>query len=186
MVRKQLQSRTSKSGYFIGGRYTEETDQPPQLSPAQLQQQQQTYLTRVEQFYSQVKEWRKPDFKIIENEKVNVRDHTGEYDVPVLTIFKTGLPEPDVLVADLLPKGTAVFMAEGLIKLIGESSEEWIMYFLKKNIPTVTDRAGQTRSMYKGVQQDGWYWIDGHRSRAHLMEDQLLLDLLSVVSGYEF
>jgi hypothetical protein len=41
--------------------------------------------------------------------------------------------------------------------------------------------------MYKGIDEDGWYWIeDSYRNKAHLINQTIFLELLTLVSDYEF
>jgi hypothetical protein len=151
-----------------------------------LLQPQQTYLNRVAQFYSQVKEWLTKDFVITETH-TEVRENLGQYLAPVLAIRNLELPTPEEVIAELVPKGTAVFMGEGLIKLVGSFGEEWITYLLIDTVPMVMDRAGREHRMFKGIDQEGWYWTeDSRRNRVHLLDKNLFLELLTLVSDYEF
>lgn len=162
------------------------TDQQPPLLPEQQQQQQQLYLQRVSQFYTQVQNWLQDDFDFAQTYS-EVTDNTGQYVVPVLSIFKKDLPKLEGAVADLFPRGASVFMAEGLIEIVGVFDKESVTYMLTTSVPKVMDRTGREYPLFKGIEQEGWYWIeDSRRNRAHLLDKNLCLELLGVVSGYEF
>lgn len=74
-----------------------------------------------------------------------------------------------IAVADLRPQGTSVFMAESLIKLVGVFGEESITYKLTNS-----------------VEPEGWYWVEVSHNRAYLMDKSRFLELLYMVSDYEF
>ncbi|OQW92264.1 MAG: hypothetical protein BWK78_02210 [Thiotrichaceae bacterium IS1] len=151
-------------------------------------EKQQIYLDRVGQFFAQVNNWIPSEFNRIETTQW-VTDNTGKYEVPVLSMSIPQPPTPEIddgAIADLLPEGTSVLMGEGLIKMKGMFGEEWIMYLLKESVK-IRDRFGRERPMFKGIRTDGWYWIeDTHRNRAHLMNREIFLELVTFVSEYEF
>ncbi len=151
-------------------------------------EKQQIYLDRVGQFFAQVKTWIPNEFKWVETTQ-RITDNTGEYEVPVLSMSLKQPPAPDIddgAIADLFPQGTSVLMGEGLIKMKGMFGEEWIIYMRTEDMVMI-NRFGRERPLYKWVTVDGWYWIeDTHRNRAHLMNHEIFLELVTWVSEYEF
>ena len=68
----------------------------------------------------------------------------------------------------------------------GTVGTESIIYMLKDGL-IITDRYGKNRPMYKGIDEDAWYWIeDSYRNKAHLINQTIFLELLTLVSDYEF
>lgn len=151
------------------------------------QEKQRLYLQRVEDLFLQIKTWLPEGLTATINHESRkpVRDETGEYFPPVLTITRTDKEEPDNFVADLFPAGCSVLLAEGLVELRGAIGEEPILYMIKDNL-MIDDAHGGTRPMYRGLSENGWYWLESaRRSRAVLLDDEVFIDLLPLVSVYE-
>ncbi|MCP4696144.1 MAG: hypothetical protein GY862_04755 [Gammaproteobacteria bacterium] len=151
------------------------------------------YIKRVAEFIASVKSWlpKQLDAKTFDR---MIKDGTGdeEYAVPMASIVKNEVPEPNDAMADFFPQGAelakilpqaaTVVLAEGLVELHGTFSEEDILYLTPD---TLKDNAG--KSLFKGVKKDGWYWLsDPRHSRAHLIDKEFFLDLLETASDYEF
>ena len=81
--------------------------------------------------------------------------------------------------AFIKPNGASVIGGEGLIEIEGLlAGKEYLLYMRNSK---------KGASLYKGINQDGWYWIeDSRRNRAHLLDKSLLLDIITLVSDYEF
>ena len=143
---------------------------------------QQIYLQRVNQLHTNMKNWLQNEPFILENDNIEVMEALGHYQAVRLSI-KT---ENGDTLANLFPKGTSVLLGEGLIEMEGTVGTESIIYMLKDGL-IITDRYGKNRPMYKGIDEDGWYWIeDSYRNKAHLINKTIFLDLLTLVSDYEF
>ena len=85
-----------------------------------------------------------------------------------------------------------MIVGEGLIEIEGWFGKETIVYMTdggpQITKPSRNDRTKPIRvAMYKGVEVDGWYWIeDSRRRRMHLVDQELFLELITFVSDYEF
>ncbi len=142
------------------------------------------YLERINEFFAQVKTWLTDDLAKVPIPR-HISDETGEYDAFGMAIVKKDIQEPDDTVADLLPQGCSVLLAEGMIELDGPYGSESVVYLEQSKI-MLLPRNGKTRPMFKGVDHDGWYWLeDPRRSRMLPMDSELLFELLEMVSGYE-
>ncbi|MCP4698118.1 MAG: hypothetical protein GY862_14885 [Gammaproteobacteria bacterium] len=147
-------------------------------------ERQRIYLEQLNAFFEEVKTWLPEE---LETAKMphEVRDKTGEYKAPGMAILKKGVPEPDdAVVANLLPQGCSLLWGEGLIKLHGLFNEESIVYVLVDRL--MTARSGKLRPRFKGLNSDGWYWVeDPRRSRVLPLNGELLIELLGLTSDYE-
>jgi hypothetical protein len=143
---------------------------------------QQIYLQRVNQLHTQIRNWLQDEPFILEKGNMTVQSASGDYEAVRLSIQT----ESGELLANLFSKGTSVLLGEGLIEMEGIVGTESIIYMLKGGL-SITDRYGKTRPMYKGIHEKGWYWIeDSYRNKAHLMNKTLFLELMTLVSDYEF
>ncbi|MCP4701685.1 MAG: hypothetical protein GY862_33230 [Gammaproteobacteria bacterium] len=149
-------------------------------------ERQQIYLERFNAFLEEVKTWLPEELETAEIPH-EVRDKTGEYKAPGMAILKKGVPEPDDddnVVAKLLPQGCSVLLGEGLIEIHGEFAKESVVYLLVDCF--MTTRSGKLRPMFKGLNSDGWYWMDDpQRSRVLPLNGELLIELLGLTSDYE-
>jgi hypothetical protein len=77
------------------------------------------------------------------------------------------------------PNGASVIGGEGLIEIEGLlAGKEYLLYMRKPH-------SKMDVSLYKGINQDGWYWIeDTRRNLAHKLDKSLLLDIITLVSDY--
>lgn len=147
------------------------------------------YLERVQILYSDVEQWVKPLSTQIEHVQVS-EQASGPYFAPCLIINTPGGRE----IARLEPVGTWILGAEGRVDLRGGKDKVAIVY-LKQDGPTTeffeeeggTEISRSSISLFKDIEQDGWYWIeDSRRGRARLITQELFRDLVSEVSDYEF
>jgi hypothetical protein len=147
-----------------------------------MENTQQIYLQRVNQLHSNIKNWLLNEPFILETGNLELIESLETYQATRLAI-KT---ENGETLANLFPKGTSVLLGEGLVEMEGILGTESIIYMLKDGL-IITDRYGKNRPMYKGIDKDGWYWIeDSYRNKAHLINQTIFLDLLTLVSDYEF
>jgi len=143
---------------------------------------QRGYLEKVGQFYRQVQDWIQNDFDFV-MENSSILDTIGTYQVEVLSICRKKTPDPTL--ADLFPQGIAVFMGEGLIEMKGIFGTEWIIYMLKDGI-IIDNEHDKVMHIYKGIEKDGWYWLEeSEETKPLMMNKALFFNLLSLVSDYD-
>ncbi len=135
---------------------------------------QQLYLTRVQQFYQQVKEWLPTDLVTKEGPPYTIHDSTGEYTATQLSVLQKNGADSKQVLAHLLPKTCTVLLAEGWIKLAGQFADENLLYM----------RPDGTLSVYE-VEREGWYWEDWHSRQPVPVTQAVFLDLLQKVGDYE-
>ena len=144
---------------------------------------QRDYLEKVGRFYYQVQNWIHNDFDFAITENCPILDTIGTYPVEILSIYQKNTPEPTL--ADLFPQGTAVFMGEGLIELKGIFGTEWIIYMSKDGI-IIDNEFDKVTHIYKGIEKDGWYWLEeSEETKPLMMNKALFINLLSLVSDYD-
>ena len=152
---------------------------------------QKKYISRIEELYCRIEEW-------LQGTRLNVRggqsevneEVPGRYMVPTLTI----LDEKGKTIAQLQPVGAWLIGAEGRVDILGALDRDTLVYMQKggPQVSTRTSIAGtsqkldeQSRPLFKGIAEAGWYWIeDKRRGRARLLNAQLFMDLVSEVSDY--
>jgi hypothetical protein len=113
-----------------------------------------------------------------------VETASGEYSAPALEI----LSNEDALIAELEPIGAWIIGALGRVDMKGKYETVNLLY-LAKGCPhfTIKVNGEEERSapLFRGVDQDGWYWIEsGRLRRARSLNVELFLDLLSEISDY--
>lgn len=157
------------------------------LEKVEKTEKQKQYETRVQNLFADIINWLPQDLTTVQLPPSIMPDEPEECSAYGLAIVKKNIPEPDNAVADLMPSGCSVLLAEGGVDLDGPYGEERIVYLVKSNILRLPRKgASRPQPMFKGVDQDGWYWLeDPRRSRMLPMHKTLLLDLLEMVSGYE-
>ncbi|HIE01283.1 MAG TPA: hypothetical protein EYP59_13505 [Thiotrichaceae bacterium] len=148
----------------------------------------QLYLERVEQLYTLIQQWLTAENLVIVSSRVSTIERQAIYKVTQLTV-KT--PSEETL-AEIKPTSSKVIVGEGLIEIEGWFGKETLVYMTDGGPqimkPSRNDRNKQVRvQMYKGIEVDGWYWIENsRRRRMHLVEPALFLELITFVSDYEF
>ncbi|SMF96306.1 hypothetical protein SAMN02949497_3700 [Methylomagnum ishizawai] len=95
------------------------------------------------------------------------------------------------VIAEIVPVGAWVLGAEGRVDIKGAYDSASIVY-LGQGGPkaVITKSDGQHEStrtvyFYKGIDEAGWYWIDGRLSKGYRFDQELFFDLLSEVADYE-
>lgn len=138
----------------------------------------QQYAKRVEQLYTDIRAWiTKENLNLqIMDTRVLVLEQMATYKIQgILVQNKEGK-----ILAEIIPAGASVIVAEGRIDIKGWLGTEYLLYMPKH-------RPELGKPFYKGVNEDGWYWIeDSYRNRAHRLEKHLLRELITLVSDYEF
>lgn len=136
------------------------------------------YLERVEQLYTDIRTWLADEnlnLKVV-NTRVDILEQMAAYQVTGLSVRT----QAGKVLADIKPAGALVIVAEGRVEVKGSLGTEHLLYMLKP-------RPELGKPLYKGLNQDAWYWIqDSYRNRAHCLEKKRLLELITLVSDYEF
>ncbi len=132
----------------------------------------QIYLHRINQLYTNIKNWLQDEPLILEENNIEVVEALGLYQAPQLSI-KTLEGE---LLAKFKPTGASVLLAEGAIDVIGRVGLEYVLYILKNDPQT-----------YFQIDADGWYWQEQREDiEPHFLNSNKLLELITWVSDYEF
>ena len=140
----------------------------------------ETYLNNVEALYSSIRAWSsEKKFSFKESEHQLNEERFGLYKTTKMGI---NLLEKNIRLGELCPVSASVLGADGRVDLIGDFDQLIFLYLM----PEKTD--GTVKEVpYKGVKQNGWYWIEDYRrAKAHLIEKDLFFELLEVVSDHEF
>jgi hypothetical protein len=147
---------------------------------------QEKYRQRVQRFFTQIEEWLPNELEMY-NPVPNYRitDSTGTYQINPAAICRTNVQEPDNYVVDIFPKGATVLLGEGILEISGSLGEEKLIYFCQETLPKVEYEPKKVRPIYRGVDLDGWYWLESSMSnRAILVTRDQLFDLIRLVSLY--
>ena len=142
------------------------------------QQKVQQYIKRIEHLYTEIRTWfveENLNLKVIDT-RVEVLEQMAAYQITGLSVQT----ETGKVLAEIKPAGASVIVAEGRIDLKGWLGTEYLLY-MRKHRPELG------KPLYKGLDEDAWYWIeDSYRNRAHRLDKTLLLELITLVSDYEF
>ncbi len=153
------------------------------------EQKKQVYLNRVNQLFGHIKNWLKEESVAVKQQNIEiVEKFTGHYTVPSLSISTQAGKE----LAKIKPKGAYVILAEGLVDIEGGFGREHITYMVDggpysyRPLPENTTQFFK-KPMFKGIKEDSWYWVEDSRlDRANAIDKELLRDLITLVSDYEF
>jgi len=146
-----------------------------------IAEQKRVYLQRVNQLYQNIQDWLKNNDLVCTQSVVEIAETLGEYLVPTLAI-QTAAGED---LAALKPVGADVLLAEGMIEVTGWLDHNYVLYLLAGG-PTFLDPAGIKHPYYKGIGEEGWYWINRLNTHALRLNKPSLLQLITWVSDYEF
>lgn len=152
------------------------------------------YIDNISDFYNMATEWLKE--KSLSYKKVNHNINetkSGKYTVEKLIIYKNKTEK----IAEICPIGAWIIGANGRIDLIGDFDQQILIYLkkdlkIKTSISISTDEdeyevSKNTYSLYKGVDRNGWYWIENKQlGKTYAINKELFFDLLAEVSDYEF
>jgi hypothetical protein len=142
----------------------------------------QLYLGRVNDFFSQINDWFKDDLEVT-TFPIQVGETLGTYEAPAIDIREKGQTES---LANITPKGANVILTEGMLEMKGWIDRAHFDYMINGG-PQVTMVPGKKLPMFKGINQDGWYWIVNPVTRTTRFADKsLLLELITLVSDHEF
>jgi hypothetical protein len=148
----------------------------------------QIYLQRVNQLYENIKIWLKDEKLVIVPKTFEIVEVLGRYQSTSLSIKS---PTGDTL-ADIIPQGASVILAEGLIDIDGWLGQEYLAYMVNGG-PYSFRRSAKDKNkhikhfFYPSIEADGWYWVEEKlNSEVHFLNKNSLLQLISQVSMHEF
>lgn len=144
------------------------------------------FVAEVERLYREIKEWVSTSSLECRESQISITEKSsGTYTIKKLTIFAEG----GDMVAELVPVGTWVIGAKGRVDIIGRH-DRLIIVHLSPAANSSTDAkshlAPQSRPLFKGIDEAGWYWIE-HKlsSRAQKLTAELFFEILDDISDYE-
>lgn len=148
------------------------------------------YCRGLEDLYAAVRSWLSSSgFRTIRDTTSLHETATGRYQAPVLRILR----KDGSHLATLMPKGAWIIGAKGRVDLVGPMDIQPILLLASGGpaLTTTTTIKGEeierhTRPFFKGVDREGWYYIDDSSPAIarHLTKDAFL-SLLERVAGYE-
>jgi len=147
------------------------------------------YLERLSALYADVRRWlHGKGVEIVEDSVEIYEAEFGRYRAPRLFIQK----DRKRIIAEIRPVGASIIAADGRADIVGSLDTQSVVYFHDggPQIEFTEERPGGgvsgQRPMFRGVDDDGWYWLEEKRfGRARRLDEGLLLDLLTEVSDYE-
>ncbi|RKZ41433.1 MAG: hypothetical protein DRQ49_05110 [Gammaproteobacteria bacterium] len=137
----------------------------------------QRYLTRVNQLYSDIRNWLKDQKELhLEQHAVEIgEDLTGFYTAPTLVVSSS-----TEKLAEFKPEGACIIEAEGRIDVLGWLGVEYIIYMVNGG-PIL---GGQ--QMFKDIDANGWYWAENNlKNKAHFMNQENFFKLFTQATDYE-
>ena len=149
-----------------------------------------TFVDSVDRLFAEIESWIAPtNLKGIRQEIEIAEEASGSYKVNKLILEN----ERGKKIVEFLPIGTFIIGGNGRIDLNGTIDKAMIVN-LKTGGPSMTTTIttvegcteAQTTSFYKGIDQQGWYWIeDRRRGKANFFTKNQFVELLKEVSDYE-
>ncbi|OQY44016.1 MAG: hypothetical protein B6240_11250 [Desulfobacteraceae bacterium 4572_87] len=148
-----------------------------------------TFVESVSKLFAEIESWiALTNIKGIRQEIEISEETSGSYKVNKFILED----ETGKKIVEFLPIGTFIIGGNGRIDLNG-TIDKAIIVNLKTGGPsmTTTNTVGgrtevQTTSFYKGIDQEGWYWIeDARRGKANFFSKDQFVELLQEVSDYE-
>jgi hypothetical protein len=148
------------------------------------------FLGRVENLFSEIKQWVANTDLLVSSVEITIEEEDlGSYSSSKLLIRNIDGRE----IAQIVPIGTSILGANGRVDIKGLYDSEIIVDLNKggpKMITTIRDDDGKeistrTKYYYRGIDEDGWYWVENKRDKGHRLNAQLFFELLSEISDYE-
>ncbi len=146
-----------------------------------IEESKRVYLQRVNQLYQNIQDWLKNDDLVRTQSKIEIAETLGEYVVPTLAIQTAAGEE----LATLKPVGADVLLVEGMIEVTGWLDHDYVLYLLAGG-PTFLDPTRIKHPYYKGIGEEGWYWINRLNTHPLRLNSSSLLQLITWVSDHEF
>lgn len=147
------------------------------------------FVDSVNNLFSEIESWiAKTKLNGTRQETEISEEASGKYKVNKLTLTD----EAGKKIAEFVPVGTFIIGGNGRIDLNG-TIDKAILVNLEVGGPSMTTTitvGGQaetrTTRFYKGIDKQGWYWIeDKRRAKANFFTKELFIELLREVSDYE-
>lgn len=154
----------------------------------EIEQERDEFLRRVDQLFSGIESWIQPTgIKSVRSEISILEEPTGYYQAEKLTLRTSQGKD----IAEIIPFGRWILGASGRIDVKGTYDNISVIY-LEQGGPKaiITEHDGEhetirTKYFYKGIDDAGWYWIDGRLGKGYKFDKDLFFDLLSEVADYE-
>jgi hypothetical protein len=152
--------------------------------------QKDNFLKQVETLFSEIKQWATNADLTVSSVEITIEEEAfGSYSTSKLLIKNKQGRE----IAQIIPIGASILGANGRIDIKGLYDSEIIVALNKdgpKMVTTIRDDNGnetgtKTKYFYKGIDEDGWYWIENKRDKGYRLNAQLFFELLSEISDYE-
>jgi hypothetical protein len=84
------------------------------------------------------------------------------------------------------PLCACAVLAYGMIELESGLGKE-LMVYMPSGGPMFTEPSGSEQPICRGINEEGWYWIESsRRTKAYKMDKELLLELMTMVSDHAF
>lgn len=149
------------------------------------------FRTEVKNLYSEIKAWVSETNLRCEESTITINEkNSGEYQINRLTLLTK---EESTKIAEIEPIGAWVIGANGRIDIKG-IHDRIIIVHLNEGEPSINSTIihaishseTHKRPFFKGIDEDGWYWIE-HKlsSKGHKLTAELFFDILSDISDYE-
>lgn len=148
------------------------------------------FLNALKQIFSDIEKWAKESGLKTKKEKLSIiEEQIGPYDAPCLKLLDKSNKE----IAVLRPVGAFIIGASGRFDIEGRFGKETIV-LMGKGGPIFETTILQKENilekskapLFKGIDRDGWYWIESKKlGRARLFDKELFLDLIREISDYE-
>lgn len=147
------------------------------------------FLNILELLFSDIEKWVAENGLRVTRSEVTLNEELyGLYSVEKLYVLMSNGKK----IAEVLPVGASVIGAMGRVDLVGLLDRETLV-FLDKGGPSLsishaadTHKESHSRSLYRGVDEPGWYWLESRKiSRVRKLEKALFLDILRGVSDYD-
>ena len=137
------------------------------------------FLNKLESLFANIETWvAAKGLHVLPSEMTLNEEAYGVYRVEKLAI----LTEDGKRVAEVLPVGASVIGAMGRVDLAGSVDREMLL-FLDEGGASITtstivgnDKESHAGSLYRGVDEPGWYWIESRKiSRARKLDMEVSL-----------
>jgi len=149
-----------------------------------------SFVESVNIFFTEIESWiSSSHLKSILQEIEISEEYSGRYKVSKLTLQD----ESGKKIAEFIPVGAFIIGGNGRIDMNG-IIDKAIIVNLEGGGPSVTATVAvgehsetSKNTFYKGIDKQGWYWIEnGRRGKANFFDKHLFIELLQEVSDYEF
>lgn len=142
------------------------------------------FITHVQQLMADITTWCAS--KSWELKKEQIQIHEGRYEA--YTLDKVNIYSDSKKIADIYPVGFLTIGADGRIDIKGALDSISLVY-LRKGGPHISfstnEKTPTSRPIYKGIDCDGWYWIENKISRkGYLLTEDIFFDIIAEVSDY--